>query len=179
MKRKIFAETALILLGLAALSLNPTVAAEAVGSPVSDEGSENLFYSSDNPLRENFTIIVLPDTQGYSRYYPWILDNQTQWIVDNKEALNIVFVTQLGDLVDRTDNLTEWENANRSMSKLSGNMPWGVLPGNHDMLTGLTNYNKYFGCDKFSNESWYGGTYVAGDNANSYQLFSCLFHEEV
>lgn len=132
-----------------------------------------LVSAASNPSTENFTLIVLPDTQGYVKYYPWILDNQTQWIVDNKEALNIQFVTQLGDIVDNYDNLTQWNNANRSMSILDGNVPWDVLPGNHDMFNdNLTNYNTYFGYDRFSNKAWYGGAYNAGDNANSFQLFS-------
>lgn len=159
--------TLIVLLGLAVLSSNLTAAEEST-SPTA-LGSNPVV----NPSNENFTLIVLPDTQGYVKYYPWILDNQTQWIVDNKEALNIVFVTQLGDLVDRPYNITEWENANRSMSKLDGNVPWGVLPGNHDMFEdNLTNYNMYFGYDRFSAEAWYGGAYSVGDNANYYQLFS-------
>ena len=132
--------------------------------------SSNILY---NPSNDNFTIVVLPDTQGYVKWYPWLFDNQTQWIVDNKEALNIVFVTHMGDLVDHPDNMTEWENANRSMSKLDGNVPWAVLPGNHDQGSdNLSYYTKYFGYDRFSGESWYGGAYTPDDNANSYQLFS-------
>lgn len=82
-----------------------------------------MFISTDNPLTENFTIVVLPDTQGYTQDYPWLFDNQTQWIVDNKEALNIVFVTHLGDLVNSYGNITQWEYANCSMSKLCDNVP--------------------------------------------------------
>jgi hypothetical protein len=154
--------------------------------PESSSGdSFNIFYSADNPLNENFTIVVLPDTQGYTKDYPWLFDNQTQWILDNKEALNIVFVTQLGDLVNSYGNITQWENANCSMSKLDGNVRWGVLPGNHDGFYGvpndLTNYDNYFGYQRFSDKSWYGGAYKTGDKANSYQLFSAggddyLFH---
>jgi parallel beta-helix repeat protein len=92
---------------------------------------------------------------------------------DNVDALNIVFVTHLGDLVEHPLNVSEWENANRSMSILDGHVSWAVLPGNHDMLDyNLTLYNTYFGYDRFSDESWYGGAYKAGDNGNSYQLFS-------
>jgi parallel beta-helix repeat protein len=131
------------------------------------------YVSGASSLTDNFTIIVLPDTQGYVKYYPWLLDNQTQWIVDNKEKLNIAFATQLGDLVDNYDNQTQWINANQSLSILDGNVPWGVLPGNHDMHDGnLTYYNQYFGYDRFSKEAWYGGAYSVGDNVNSYQLFS-------
>ncbi len=128
-------------------------------------------YASGN--FENFTIVVLPDTQGYCENYPWIFDNQTQWIADNVDALNIVFVAQLGDLVNIPYNTTQWEVANQSMSKLDGKVPWAVLLGNHDEYNGnLTNYNIYFGPDRFSGKTWYGGSYKAGDNANSYQLFS-------
>ncbi|MFC1486646.1 metallophosphoesterase [Thermoproteota archaeon] len=123
---------------------------------------------------ENFTIVVLPDTQFYSNNYPRIFENQTQWIIEKKESMNIVFVTHLGDLVDHPLSIKEWNNANTSMSKLDGNVPYGVLPGNHDGAGSggdLANYNNYFGFNRFNNESWYGGAYQ-NINTNNYQLFS-------
>ncbi|XHH07777.1 MAG: NosD domain-containing protein [Candidatus Bathyarchaeia archaeon] len=131
------------------------------------------YVSDASSLLENFTIVVLPDTQGYSQNYPSIFNNQTQWIADNVESLNIVFVSQLGDLVNVPYDTYQWINANQSMSKLDGKVPWAVLPGNHDMDDGnITNFNTYFGSERFSNETWYAGAYGAGDNSNSYQLFS-------
>ena len=133
-------------------------------------GAKSIALDSE----ENFTIVVLPDTQHYSEDYPWIFENQTQWILENKETMNIVFVTHLGDLVNHWWNIEEWINANISMSKLDGDLPFGVLPGNHDGAESdgdLTNYNNYFGFDRFNNESWYGGAYQ-NINTNSYQLFS-------
>ena len=130
--------------------------------------------SIDTGSKEKFTIVVLPDTQYYSENYPGIFENQTKWIIENKESMNIVFVTHLGDLVDHYESIEEWDNANISMSKLMGTLPFGVLPGNHDGAeTGcdLTNYNHYFGFDRFNNESWYGGAYQ-NINTNNYQLFS-------
>jgi hypothetical protein len=47
---------------------------------------------------EAFTIVALPDTQFYSSSYPETFAAQTQWIVDNKERLNIVFAAHLGDV---------------------------------------------------------------------------------
>ena len=121
---------------------------------------------------EDFTIIVLPDTQYYSERYPEVFDNQTQWIVDNIESMNIVFVTHLGDVVDDWDVIEQWENANHSMSKLDGNVPWGILAGNHDGVgPEQTNYEKYFGYDRFINQSWYGGAYQNNSKSN-YQLLS-------
>ena len=176
MNTRLAAIVTLLLLGFATRSLNLTIV-DGTANPIeSDEESGTMFISTENPLNENFTIVVLPDTQGYTKDYPWLFDNQTQWVADNKEALNIVFVTQLGDLVNSYGNITQWEYANCSMSKLDGNVPWGVLPGNHDGFYGepndLTNYGNYFGYERFSDKSWYGGAYKTGDNTNSYQLFS-------
>ncbi len=54
------------------------------------------------------------------------------------------------------------------MSKLDGQVAWGVLPGNHD---NLTNYNTFFGYSRFTGKIWYGGHY-SSSNANNYELFS-------
>ena len=121
------------------------------------------------PEYENFTVVVLPDTQYYPLSFPDIFENQTQWIVDNVKKMNIVFVTHLGDIVDYS-SLEQWENANRSISKLDGKVPWALLPGNHDFID-LASYNKYFGYERFAHKSWYGGAFQ-NVNTNSYQLFS-------
>jgi len=134
----------------------------------------------------NFTIIFLPDTQYYSQSYPEIFDNQTRWIVNNAEAMNIVFVTHVGDIVQNWDAESEWQNANHSVSILdNSDVPYGILPGNHDGVCfggNTTNYNKYFGSDRFYGKSWYSGSYQ--NNNDSYQLFSAggddylIFHFE-
>jgi hypothetical protein len=59
---------------------------------------------------EDFTIIVLTDTQFYSANYPDIYTSQTQWIVDNREALNIAYVTHVGDIVDNCNQTSQWQN---------------------------------------------------------------------
>jgi len=121
---------------------------------------------------ENFTIVVLPDTQYYSESYPEVFDNQTQWIVDNIESMNIVFVSHLGDLVDDPDVIEQWENANNSMSKLDDKVPWSVLLGNHDGIgPNDNNFVTYFGSNRFSDNIWYGGGYQNVGRSN-YQLFS-------
>lgn len=163
-------EVTLILLSLLFVTtvLNLTWVNAAPADIIS--GEKTWAYSPYN--LENFTIIVLPDTQYYSESYPGIFDSQTQWIVDNIGTMNIVFVTHLGDIVDEWYDLAQWENANRSLSTLDGNVPWGVLPGNHDGVSSeQTNFEEYFGYDRFSSNSWYGGAYQ-NNNKNNYQLFS-------
>ena len=48
----------------------------------------------------DFTVVALPDTQFYSESYPATFKAQTQWIVDNRVAENIVYVAHEGDIVN-------------------------------------------------------------------------------
>jgi hypothetical protein len=116
-----------------------------------------------------FTIIALPDTQHYSETYPDIYTAQTQWIVDNVLARNIVFVTHEGDIVQNFSNTIEWDRADAAMSLLDGVVPYGMGPGNHDQPTTL--YNIYFPYTRYEPEAWYGG-HEGSKNDNNFQLFS-------
>jgi len=126
---------------------------------------------------QDFTIVVLSDTQNYSQSYPDIFKAQTQWIVRNREALNIVYVVHSGDIVNTASSTRQWENASAAMAiledplttGLADGIPYGILPGNHDFPT--TNYNAYFGVSRFSGRSYYGGHY-GSDNDNNYGLFN-------
>ncbi len=159
----------------------------------------NVTFHGRRVTGEDFTIIVLPDTQYYSETYPYIFDSQTQWIVEKKDDRNIVFVTHLGDIVEIGDNATEWDRADAAMSYLEDpattfqldGIPYGVAPGNHDQsIRGIartygdeggttSDYNQYFGVHRFAGREYYGGHYDFGDpasypdnNDNNYQLFS-------
>lgn len=165
---------------------NPNPANNATGVPASTTLSVNVtdpdgdamnvsFYQVNQAQQpaENFTIIVLPDTQYYSASYPAIFDNQTQWIVNNAVGMNILFVTHEGDVIDSFSSATQWQNANHSMSILaSGNLPWAIGPGNHDlnMASDTSQFNVYFGTSRFTGKTWYGGC-LSGDNANSFEYF--------
>ena len=131
------------------------------------------FYQQPIVPPENFTIIALPDTQFYSRDHPEIFTNQTRWIVDTKDALNTVFVTHEGDIVQDWWSTNQWQRANSSLSLLDGAVPWAIAPGNHDGAQdgNMTNYSTYFGYDRFSGYSWYGGAYQ-DNNTNSFEFFS-------
>ena len=128
----------------------------------------------------DFTIAVLPDTQFYSRDYPQIFQAQTDWIIASRAKLNIVYVAQLGDLVDGGDNLPEqWFAATNALyrlesPKLTGlpdGIPYGVVPGNHDHHGGIKNYNRWFSPEHFAGHKYYGGHFGA-DNRNHFDRFS-------
>jgi len=141
----------------------------------------------------SFTIVVIPDTQDYrgqgTKRTPesdepvtnLVFERHTQWIADNIEAQRIVFVSHVGDIVDRNNN-REWTVARQCMDKIHGRVPYGISVGNHDMTRDGNSrlFQQYFGAERFTDFDWYGGTF-AGDperphtsnnNANSYQLFS-------
>jgi hypothetical protein len=138
---------------------------------------------------EDFTIIMLPDTQyytcGVNGGTPEMFRQQTRWIMGNADALHIVYAGQLGDIVENEDyHPYEWANANSAMSiledslaSLPGGLPWDVTVGDHDQTPrgepdGFTFfYNWYFGPQRFQGRPYYGGHYGC-NNDNHFLLFS-------
>ncbi len=89
--------------------------------------------------------------------------------MENRERLNIIFVTHSGDIVNDSDNTTQWEFADIALGELDGAIPYGVLPGNHDQPTEL--FNDYFGYTRYESFPWYGGHY-GSTNDNNYELIN-------
>ena len=123
-----------------------------------------IFIFAQQLFTQNFTIIGIPDTQylvDVAEPYPDIYDSQTQWIVANKNDLNIVYVAHLGDVVQHGNGQDqEWQYANHSMSfledpsttNLADGIPYGVAVGNHDQSgwgnpdgNSTAKFNEYFG----------------------------------
>lgn len=126
------------------------------------------------PLPEGaFSIVALPDTQAYSANAPDVFEAEMQWILDNLEAQNIVFVSHVGDIVDKNTAPEQWAVAEQSLAMLHGKVPYGLGVGNHDMVTSTGdsgNFQAAFPASKFEDFDWYGGSYK--NNANSWQTFS-------
>lgn len=134
---------------------------------------------------DSFTIVAMPDTQNYSDDYPETYTNQTGWVVANRDALNIIFLTHLGDITDNQDDIDQWNNADAAMKILDdAGLPYGCCPGNHDFHYGNgqsiatyeapeydalgTNYRAYFGPERFTGKSWYGG--CSPSELSNYQI---------
>lgn len=123
---------------------------------------------------DDFTIVVLPDTQYYTRpdrdHQHYFYD-QTQWIMDNREAYGIVAVIHNGDMVDHGSVNEEWVVADRAMktieevtADLPHGMPWGLSVGNHDQASNgavgeTALFNQWFGIERFQDRAYYGGHY--------------------
>lgn len=95
---------------------------------------------------KSFTLVVLPDTQGYAdvrhketqKHWPDIGDQrscffaQTEWIKKNKKKLNIVMVAHVGDIT-QTDHDEEWKIADTAFKTIDPHVPYLLCSGNHDM----------------------------------------------
>ncbi len=124
----------------------------------------------------SWTIVVLPDTQYYSRSYPEEFAAQTKWIAQHVKDRNIKYVLHLGDIT--TDNLEKsWKNAKRAMSVLDGVVPYALVGGNHDYGPGgdSTNrdsfFNKYFPLSDYTGWPTFGGAMEPGKIDNTFHLF--------
>lgn len=122
----------------------------------------------------SWTLVILPDTQNYSTYYPGMLHLQTQWVVDNKEKYNIAYMLQNGDVTNYNSDV-EWERASRALGRLDGVVPYALVPGNHDYVENTKNrdtlVNNYFPPSRFAEWPTFGGVMEEGRIENNYHLF--------
>lgn len=141
----------------------------------------------------SFTIVVIPDTQDYHGEGTGrpkdstdpvtnpVFANHVRWITDHLVDQRIVFVSHVGDIVDR-NKPEQWAVAREMMDQLHGRVPYGISLGNHDFQGSTGNstlFQRTFGAERFRDFDWYGGSFEPasdaekwyGNNANSYQLF--------
>ena len=117
------------------------LAALLIGAQVSSAGSS-----------DPFTIVLIPDSQGYADhkpggvrsdlYWPNRFNEHVQWIADNVASQNIAFVSHVGDVTQAlSPNInSEWTVAANAMNRLHvGNnpanaalVPYSMACGNHD-----------------------------------------------
>lgn len=154
----------------------------------------------------DFTIALLPDIQFYTDPGPEggledMLTKEIKWIMDNREAENIVYVGGLGDISDSGDQSwsdPQWDVAQNNVygnktgyakgletpqTGMPYGIPYGLCTGNHDQrISGgvegpdkpCAKYNGVFGLAHFNNAShpYWAGTYSTANNNSHYQRFS-------
>jgi len=170
----------------------PVLLEVTVSDPQADVLDVTFYGRKGVSGAEEFTIVVLPDTQNYCEFpeNSHIFTAQTQWIADNIATRNIVFVSHEGDVVENPDSTVEYDRARTSLSIIDPGLadlgdpglpdplvPYGISPGNHDLPTGPPPsgyFNTYLPYTHYENRGlpWYGGHYPSEGNDNSYQLFS-------
>ncbi len=124
----------------------------------------------------SWSLVVLPDTQNYSATNPALFMDQTRWILANKDRHNIQYVLHLGDLVDNDALPVQWTNAQAALSLLDGQVPYAIVPGNHDYSQLWPNRSSrisaYFPPNHFQSWPTFGGVKDPGKIENSFHLFS-------
>lgn len=135
---------------------------------------------------QQFTIPVFPDTQSEVGDKHAMFYSQTDWIVANRDSLNIPIALHVGDLVN-FDNHDHWEVASRGFEALDRNfVPYAIALGNHDgeavgryngsaapgnvnqNLRKTAKFNNYFPVSRFRSQR---GRYEADKSDNAYYTF--------
>src|SRR6185437_11437768 len=116
-------------------------------------------------LCQDFTIIVLPDTENEAQFFPSVLDSQTSWIVNNQKALNIQMVLGVGDIVNDGADPAQQANADAAVRLLdNAGVPYMLAIGNHDYdganpksSRSVIGFNQTFGPARYAGYSFYKG----------------------
>ena len=120
--------------------------------------------------KKTFTIVAIPDTQVYSEESALtpIFKAQIDWILANRENENIVFVTHLGDVVDNSGDMEQWNNAMWALDPLfdaPDDFPYSICQGNHDGIE----FAEYLGPESYAGKKWYIGSSL--NKLNHAQVF--------
>lgn len=150
-------------------------------------GDTGVLGNPDDTARSDydFTFAVETDTQYYNEdydgnpnqdvdgNYQYQLDIHN-WILANRERMNIQYLFHDGDIIDDEPNEPEWQQADAAYRILdNAGFPYGILAGNHDVghLKGdYSHFSRYFGENRYNSNPWYGGSYQ--DNRCHYDLVS-------
>ena len=146
---------------------------------------EVTFYLTRITAADDFTIVVLPDTQNYAQFpgNNSYFRDQTQWIWKERNDRRIVAVIHNGDMTQHGNGReAEWKVGDGAMSELEKStssypdgIPWGMAIGNHDNDQGKWGktalYNEYFGINRFKNRDYYGGHFEANKNDENWFRF--------
>lgn len=122
---------------------------------------------------QRWSLIVLPDTQCYVYRAPEILAAQIDWILEQRAARDIRFVAHVGDVVQH-NSTEEWQRAKEIIGRLAGEVPYSLLPGNHDFGSGGTadrrssQMDDFFSRDDLDTRESFGGSFEAGSIWNTF-----------
>jgi calcineurin-like phosphoesterase family protein len=141
--------------------------------------SSSVWASPAPQQNEEWTLIILPDTQYYCRDWPFLYKVQTQWIADNQQRLNIKFVMHEGDITN-DNTLSQWVNADAAHDILdAAGIPYAMSTGNHDYGPSGNGSNRqtmmndpgFFPVNRFASMPTFGGIWQAGHSENNWHTF--------
>lgn len=144
-----------------------------ISSCTTTNQSSFMSIDQDCPTEDYFwTLVVIPDTQHYTQNIGkaphWRMLKAFDWIVANKERLNIQMVQGLGDITQNWADSREWGLAADAWYKLDGVVGWMPIIGNHDSPS---KFNLIFPIQHFRSHAHWGGDYN-GRTENNYMLLT-------
>ncbi len=145
------------------------------------DGDEEPNLAFKDPAEYDFSFGYVTDTQFLSEGYRPSFVDINRWLVTNQDARNIEYTFHTGDLIQRWMNGTHGEARARNEYAFAsdvmgilerGDLPYGVLPGNHDDKWGRDNelFNEYFPSQRYEGQDWYGDGWREGDSQNHYAV---------
>ena len=141
--------------------------------------SLSLLLLSQAALGQDFTVVMLPDTQNEAQFFPPVLNSQTQWVVANQKALNIQMVLGVGDIVNDGAQTAQQQNADAAFRLLdNAGIPYLLAIGNHDYdnavpkTRSVAGFNHWFGPARYAGKSFYRGNFPSGSNENFYGVLT-------
>lgn len=141
-------------------------------------GAVGLTTASQAQQAEQFSLVVLPDTQIYldddspQPESGAIFQAQVDWLVENAASENVVFTTHVGDVVQNPERASEWDRVDPMLRALDdAGVPYAVAAGNHDLEPGTDPglFDQYLPPSRWADTSWYGGYHDESGNRASFQ----------
>lgn len=166
------------------------------GEPSSSEGDDPVVADVHDsgpagpdvtPVREPFTMVMVPDTQYTVQNWPNDYFAQMNWIADHVDEMDTRFVIHVGDLQEAAHRVADWQNAAAGLDYLQGKVPYAIAIGNHDFdawanggdkhanieadrSTSL--FNQYVPRSRMTAYHTFGDTYPTSLNDNSYHVLA-------
>ncbi|RPI87242.1 MAG: hypothetical protein EHM41_05705 [Chloroflexi bacterium] len=146
---------------------------------INNPNTDSQDNSPDEINDGEFSIVLLPDTQYYTRLSPSTFPTLAQWIADNASRYNIQAVLHVGDVVDN-NQAAQWENANAAWDILdAAEIPYLLAIGNHDYDTFSsadrlsTAWNTFLPQNRYTGCTWWnGGFFEEGKSENAFLLLT-------
>ncbi len=154
--------------------LSPTLEVTASDDNPTDTTLDINCYGrqAGSSASDDFTIIVIPDTQMHAQNAPNVMYSRFQWIANQKETRNIAFATSVVILFNTATSTAQWTVADTAYDYLDAG---GVSLQRWDPVTTISAaYTApIIWIFTLFRQELYQGYYTGGENNyNNYSFFS-------
>ncbi len=129
------------------------------------------------PAPTPYTIVWMSDTQEYASTYPDIYNSMMQYVADNIEKQNIVYLLHTGDLINNAYTDHDSLRAEAAFDLLPDTLPILTVCGNHDLKKTKNEFGYIANADYSPYKNYIFDTdldpaHWAENGVNHYALFS-------